>query len=179
MMESIRGCSNMPAFHVSVQVMDEFDDLVSCRRVRQLAEGALEAISAGDQAGASVVIAGDDDVRELNRRHRGLDEYTDVLAFSFRHEGPYYGEDEARERVEVSEFVMPPGQEENLGEVVISYPQTQRQAALSGHSVERELALLVVHGLMHLLGYDDVAPGRRVEMEATQSRVLAQVWRDG
>ena len=79
----------MPVFHVNVQVMDEFDNLVSRPRVRQLAEGALEVLSAGDQASAGVVITGDDDVRELNRRHRGLDEYTDVLAFSFHHEGPY------------------------------------------------------------------------------------------
>ena len=117
---------------VSVRVLEEFDGLVSVPWLRQIAERALSVASAGNEAGLSVVIADDDLVRGLNKQYRGLDENTDVLAFSFAHAGEYYGEGEPQPGPgEESEFALPPGQESSLGEVIISYPQAQRQAAQS------------------------------------------------
>ena len=58
----------------------------------------------------SVVIADDEVVRELNRQHRGLDENTDVLSFSFTHEGEYYGEEERDKSETDIDFVLPPSE---------------------------------------------------------------------
>ena len=88
-----------------------------------VAERALSSESQEAGSRLSVVLAAAGAVRELNRQHRGLDESTDVLSFSFTHHGEYYGEaPRDAEPAGGLEFVLPPGQSEPLGEVVISYP---------------------------------------------------------
>ncbi len=164
------------SFDVSVQAIDEGHDLPPEGWVEGVVALALKAADAPEGSGVSVVFAGDDVVHELNREHRGLDETTDVLAFSFAHEGEYYGEPD--ERVPVDEmpgFMLPPGQVEPLGEVIVSYPQAVRQADAAGHAVREELAALLAHGVLHLLGYDHIEPEDETVMKALESRILADV----
>ena len=163
-------------FDVSVQTIEEGHDLPSQGWIEGVVVLALEAAEASAGSGVSVVFAGDEVVRELNREHRGLDETTDVLAFSFAHEGEYYG-DEA-ERLPVDEmpgFTLPPGQMEPLGEVIVSYPQAVRQADAAGRTVRQELAALLAHGVLHLLGYDHMEPGDEAVMKALEGRILSDV----
>ena len=169
-------------FDVSVQTMEEGHDLPSEGWVEDVVVLALKAAEAPDGSGVSVVFAGDDVVRDLNGEHRGLDETTDVLAFSFAHEGEYYGEPDDRTPVEempgleeMPGFALPPGHSEPLGEVIVSYPQAARQAADSGRTVQGELAALLVHGVLHLLGYDHMEPDDETVMKALETRVLADV----
>ncbi len=75
-------------------------------------------------------------MRTLNRQYRGRDKTTDVLAFSLR-EGAF-------------SHIQP----EVLGDIVIAVPTAARQAAEAGHPLGREIEVLLVHGLLHLLGYD-------------------------
>ncbi len=84
----------------------------------------------------SVLFSGDRTMRTLNRRYRGMDRTTDVLSFALR-EGPFADL-----------------QPEFLGDIVISVPVAERQARERGHSLGREIEFLLVHGLLHLLGYD-------------------------
>ncbi len=168
--------SAQQSFDVSVQTIDEGRDLPPEGWAEEVVALALKAAEAPEGSGVSVVFAGDDVVRELNREHRGLDETTDVLAFSFTHEGEYYGEPD--ERVPVDEmpgFTLPPGQMEPLGEVIVSYPQAVRQADAAGRAVREELAALLVHGVLHLLGYDHLEPDDVAVMKGLESRVLADV----
>jgi probable rRNA maturation factor len=131
-----------------------------------------------DRGAAGIVIADDETVWALNRTHRGLDETTDVLAFSNISEGRYYGDDSLRPFEEDGGFPAPPDQGTEFGEVVISYPQVLRQASEAGHSVEKELATLLAHGLLHLLGYDHEDPEEEAEMAARQEAVLVEVLED-
>ncbi len=167
---------NVSTLDVSVQIQEGFDHLVSEQWLRRIAQDALAVGPAGTEDGASVVIADDEVVRDLNRRHRGLDENTDVLSFSFAHGGGYHGDrppwPEPNEEID---FVLPPGQHACLGEVIISYPQAERQATCSGHSIEMELAILLVHGVLHLLGYGHEDPEEEAVMKRAEARVLAQV----
>ena len=166
----------MSPFQVSVQVLEDFASLVSDRWLRRVAEDTLTVECHDPAARVSVVIADDKVVRELNRRHRGLDENTDVLAFSFIRQGEYHGEGETVSRPgEQIGFVLPPGQKESIGEVVISYPQAQRQARRFGHSVERELAVLLAHGVLHLLGHDHAGPEEEAAMKRIEAQVLGRV----
>jgi probable rRNA maturation factor len=105
----------------------------------------------------SVVITYDEAILELNRQFRDVDAPTDVLAFGSGQEG---------------DFVTAPGEPAYLGDVVISYPRAVAQAEEYGHSVDRELALLAVHGVLHLLGYDHVDEAERMEMWARQNEIL-------
>ena len=177
----MRGSATAPtmgSFDVRVQVLEDFDGLLSEGWLTDVAERALAVGLADSEASLGLVIAGDEVVRELNRTHRGLDESTDVLAFSFAHQGEYYGEvGRANEPEKDVTFVLPPEESVSLGEVIISYPQARRQAVTAGHPLEKELAVLVAHGVLHLLGYDHLDPGEEAAMENLESEVIGQVWR--
>ena len=84
----------------------------------------------------SLLITEDDTVRGLNAQFRGLDEVTDVLSFSSEHAGHWEGESEPPGETGGVDFVLPPGEPLPLGEVIVSYPQAQRQAEERGAPLE-------------------------------------------
>ncbi len=164
-------------FDVTIQAIGQFNGLPPEERLEDTVVRALAAAEAAPGSSVSVVIAGDEVVRELNQKHRGLDETTDVLAFSFAHEGDYYGDPGGRPSSieDMPDFALPPGQKEPLGEVVVSYPQAQRQASAAGRSVHREMAALLAHGALHLMGYDHMEPGEEAAMRALEERIMSGV----
>jgi len=105
----------------------------------------------------AVVVSDDETLQELNQRYRGVDAPTDVLAFPNETRGPFVGVG---------------GQPRYLGDVIISYPRAEEQAHDAGHGVEAELQLLVVHGMLHLLGYADQTEPERTQMWETQEAIL-------
>ena len=167
----------MNDFRIDVQTFDEFANVVSESHVLEAVSAALESESCAPHTHVSVVIADDDVVRELNLLHRGLDENTDVLSFSFTHEGEYYGKEERDARETDIDFVLPPSDDDDtsLGEIIISYPQTCRQADQAGHPAELELAVLLVHGVLHLLGYDHEQPDDETVMKEAVARAMQQL----
>ena len=167
----------MRDFRIDVQIFDEFKNVVSEGHVLEAVSAVLESESCDPHTQVSVVIADDDVVRELNLQHRGLDENTDVLSFSFTHEGEYYGEEDRSARETDIDFVLPPTEsnDASLGEIIISYPQTRRQAERDGHPVDRELTVLLVHGVLHLLGYDHEEPDDEAVMKAATARAMQQL----
>ena len=167
----------MPNPSLSVQVFDEYRDLLSEHWLQAVVERTLSLETDRLSLPVGVVIADDDTVRDLNKRHRGLDENTDVLSFSFDHSGEYYG-DAPKSSDGAVDFVTPPGWSSGLGEVVISYPQARRQALESGRDTTVELAHLLAHGVLHLLGYDHVAPEEEAAMKAREAEVLARTVED-
>jgi probable rRNA maturation factor len=123
----------------------------------------LEAEGIASPAEMGLVITDIKTIQKLNRTYRGENQPTDVLAF---HMSPDTSQ-ESEPR-----FVGPPDGVRHLGEVVISYPQAVRQAQEQGHDVVRELALLIVHGILHLLGYDDELPEEEQQMKARENEIL-------
>ena len=116
-----------------------------------------------------LVITGQEKMRELNLVHLGEDEPTDVLAFPMLAEAGEEDDDTA------SAFVAPPDGLSHLGEVIISCPQAVIQAEERGHSVEKEVATLVVHGILHLLGYDHDEPERQRRMQEREAELLSLI----
>ena len=171
--------SGVPAEAViSVQVYRPFHPKVSTSWLRRVARSVLSLAPgphqvAGSAGPLALVLADDETVRELNRRYRGLDEVTDVLAFSPSHQGHYEGEEEPPPLEAVPFPDVGLGQEP-LGDVVISYPQAERQAAEAGHPVQTELANLVIHGILHLLCHDHSDPEEERLMLARQQEALEQ-----
>lgn len=98
----------------------------------------------------TLVIVGDEEMRQLHHRFLGEDEPTDVLSF--------------------------PGEGESLGEVVLSYDRAGAQAEEHGVPREEEVARLTVHGLLHLAGYDDRSEPERERMWARQEELLERHW---
>jgi probable rRNA maturation factor len=130
-------------------------------------DGLKDALETGarllklpNEAVTVLTLTGDDHLREYNRRYRGLDEPTDVLAFA------------AQEKPSDQRFQAPPGTENWLGDIVISLPRARRQAKEAGHSMNDEVRLLAVHGFLHLLGYDHAQADQEARMRALTNRIL-------
>jgi probable rRNA maturation factor len=102
---------------------------------------------------ATIVLSDDAHLQVLNRQFLGIDAPTDVLSF------PAGDTD-------------PDSDELYLGDVIISLPRAQAQASAGGHPVQDELQLLVVHGVLHLLGYDHADEDEKAKMWAIQAHIL-------
>jgi probable rRNA maturation factor len=146
---------------IDIHVDDEFRTLVDKGRVRKIVRQILKAEEMTPPYEVSLVFTESKRVRQLNRDYRGVDQPTDVLAFYMR---PQKGSD--------SSFANPPDGVAHLGEVIISYPQALAQAREQGHSAQRELALLVIHGVLHLLGYDHEESREAKKMRAREKELL-------
>ena len=128
------------------------------RVAAQLIERAAAAVLAHEstQGDLTIVLSDDDQLQELNRRYLGMDAPTDVLS------------------VPASEM-DPDSRTAYLGDVLISVPRAEAQAAAAGHPLESEVQLLVVHGALHLLGYDHAQTDDRTRMWSVQSAVLESI----
>ena len=171
-----KPCPTSTSHHsVDVHAFEQFQDAVSASHVAQVAGRALDLEAASTPYSLSVVIADDATVRELNAAYRGIDEVTDVLSFAFGNEGEYYGEGEPVFRQDDDAgFVTPDWAGSELGEVIVSYPQTLRQAVRAGHDPHDELDHLVAHGVLHLLGYDHMNDEDEAEMRLKEALILGE-----
>lgn len=128
--------------------------------LKQVLEAGAQLLELPKQSLAVLTLTGDEHLREYNRRYRGLDEPTDVLAFA------------AQEAPSDQRFQAPPGTEHWLGDIVISLPRARQQARAAHHSMNDEVRLLAVHGFLHLLGYDHAEPGEEARMKEMTTKVL-------
>ena len=113
-----------------------------------------------ENAELSITLTDDENIHALNKKYRGIDRPTDVLSFAFR---------------ESDEPEIIGGENEMLGDIIISIERAKIQAADFGHSLLREIIFLEVHGLLHLLGYDHIEEADRIEMETEQDFVMAEL----
>jgi probable rRNA maturation factor len=126
---------------------------------------AVERTGGPEKAQIGLLIVDDEAMREFNLEHRGLDRPTDVLSFPLLEPGE-----------EITQADMDPETGEVvLGDIVISLPTAERQAAEYGHSLTREVAYLAVHGTLHLMGYDHEEGGEGEEMRKLEEAVLESV----
>jgi probable rRNA maturation factor len=114
------------------------------------------------RAEVSVLLTDDAAVHELNFRYRGYDKPTDVLSFAQRDQ-----------RTDAPPPPALPGQPLLLGDVIISVDTAARQAETLGVTLEQELALLTVHGILHLLGYEDETEEGAERMRVREREILA------
>ena len=149
-----------------IRVDKDFQGHVDKTWLRRLVKESLGTHGVTTEVELSLLITDDATVRELNKKYRGKDKTTDVLSFALEADQP---------RDAATGFVMPPGEKVHLGEVILSYPKAAEQAAERNQAVEDEMALLVVHGVLHLLGYDHDRPAREREMRSLEQRVLSAV----
>ncbi len=160
-----------PEREIDVLVSEEFSELVSHTWLLTIATKSLVIAFPDSSPGQlSIVITDDECIKSLNKQYRGLDEITDVLAFSSNFEGHWEGEETYlnNETENPADFIFPPNQKEPLGEVIISYPQIVKQAEEHDHHVLKELAILTVHGILHLAGYDHMESADAIVMTAKE-----------
>jgi len=138
---------------IFVEIAESADLTIHPSLFEDGAQAALAYASPSSEVSLTIVLTGDEQVRELNRQYRGIDETTDVLSFP-------------------ADYTDPDTNLPYLGDVIISCPQAQAQVARGGHTLEEEMQLLVVHGVLHLLGYDHMGADEKERMWAIQSEIL-------
>jgi probable rRNA maturation factor len=124
--------------------------------VRRAAEAAMLDGEAPPSE-ISVVLSDDEHIRELNKHHRGMDKPTNVLSFP------------------AARTKAPAGGPRMLGDIVIAFETVEREAREEGKPIENHLSHLVVHGVLHLLGYDHEDDEEAEMMEARERQILAKL----
>lgn len=142
---------------INLQVSESLSDAQSplLQDLSFLERAGLEVLrqSGAGPADLTIVIGDDSQLHALNRQFLGIDAPTDVLSFPADDTDPDSGE-------------------RYIGDILISYPRAADQAANAGHTVHEELQLLVVHGVLHLLGFDHAWPEEKKRMWEIQAQVL-------
>lgn len=141
---------------IQVEFSQDSQPPIETEIVVQAAEATLRYQSVPQGDSLTVVLAGDEEIQELNRQYRGLDAPTDVLSFQ-------------------AGYLDPEDGSTYLGDIVLSLPQAQAQAQSRGHALTEEIQLLVVHGTLHLLGHDHAEPQEKAHMWTVQAAILAQL----
>ena len=141
---------------IFTQVEPPYEEKVNINLLERAAYTALQHEKSDPESELSIVIDGDEKLRQLNLEFLGIDRPTDVLSFP-------------------SDEFDPDEQAVYIGDIIISYPQAENQAAAAGHPVMNEIQLLVVHGVLHLLGHDHADPLEKSRMWAAQTEILADL----
>jgi len=144
--------------------IEEVDDSISETWLKSIVETVLTAEKARPDSEVSLVITGQQQIHELNRTYLEEDRPTDVLSFPM-----------LPPTSETTGFVTPPDGLTHLGEVIISLPQATIQAAEHNHSIKQEIAILITHGILHLLGYDHDIAKAESDMKARETAILNMI----
>lgn len=147
---------------IVVVVLNETDDDIETERWSELVRRALETEGVAAPAEANVVFVDEATIAELNAEHMGKDGPTDVLSFPIDVEW---------------EGGVHDGDVRLVGDIAICLPVAERQAPTHAGTVDDEVALLLVHGTLHLLGHDHAEPDERAIMWAAERRLLTELWR--
>lgn len=139
----------------SIDIQNDSNYLIDVARLQSASQQVLGQHDVDPDTALSVVFVDNVYIQNLNQQFRGIDAPTDVLSFP-ADEPPVDLDDE------------PP----YIGDLVIAYPYATEQASREGHMLNDSLSLLVVHGTLHLLGYDHDTPENRAEMWAAQDSAL-------
>lgn len=140
---------------IDTHIAARYAEKVKPALLRRTAQAALDQQRVKRAVELTIVITGNAQLRALNRTFRDIDAPTDVLSFA------------------TAETVQPATI--YLGDVIISYPKAKEQAAAGGHSVEAEVQLLVVHGVLHLLGHDHYTGAEKNVMWKAQAAALKKL----
>lgn len=160
---------------MNVFINNEQDIITIPEDINEAIEAAVKAVLEQEKGETgyevSVSFVDDERIRELNEIYRGKDSSTDVLSF------PLY-EDEEIENLEKNLHMEI---EELLGDIVISAQTAKRQSKSYGHSFKREIAYLVVHSMLHLLGYDHMEDDEKALMRSKEKEIIKKIkiFKDG
>ena len=113
----------------------------------------------------SITLTTPENIRKINKEYRNVDNETDVLSF------PIFEKEELDNKILKKEFEH----EDILGDIVISIKRVEEQAKEYGHSFERELSYMVVHGFCHLMGYDHIKEEDKLVMRSKEEKVLTKL----
>lgn len=128
----------------------------------KITEATLKSIGFTKKVEISLVIVGETRIKSLNKKYRKIDKVTDVLSFG----------NEENDNEKKVEFISPPDDIFYLGEIFVCYSQVIKQAKEKNHSVKKEIAVLLIHGILHLMGYNHLGNYEDSEMKVLEMKVF-------
>ncbi|MBU1146086.1 rRNA maturation RNase YbeY [Patescibacteria group bacterium] len=138
---------------IKIEINQQVGKKISERWLNKIVKGTLGAVGVNN-AGVSIAIVGDQEMKKLNKEWRGKNCVTDVLSFDYK-------------------FQVPSSKFQVDGEIIISYPRAARQAKERKASTAEEIKMLLIHGALHLAGYDHEKNLRQArEMEKLQNKMV-------
>jgi probable rRNA maturation factor len=143
----------------AIDIQNEHRYTIDRAVLQSAVETVLKRFNVRSNTSLSVVLTTNEAVQALNRQHRNIDIATDVLSFPAEPLPSEIAEEEAP----------------YLGDLLIAFPYASEQAKKLQHKLEDSFALLVIHGTLHLLGYDHDTPENRAEMWAEQEAILLEL----
>jgi metalloprotein, YbeY family len=150
------------SYETDIELDIPYEDIV-----RQMVVAALDYENCPYEAEVSVTVVDNKEIQKINKIYRNIDKATDVLSF------PMYQYEKAADFDNLDDSAFNPESGELLlGDIVISAEKVTAQAKEYGHSKEREFAFLLVHSMLHLLGYDHMEEEERLVMESKQKEIL-------
>ena len=170
-------------WRVDITVRDGVSSPLSAAATARTAGSALDAAGAPDPASIAVILTDDKELTTLNEQHMGEHGPTDVLSFPLLPPSaypPHPGQHGGTRTVKDTDFVLPPGSRQHLGDIVISVERATEQAQ-SGRggqtgdvhwSLKDELRLLVIHGVLHVCGWDHADADERAAMRSLENELL-------
>ncbi|MBE5992303.1 MAG: rRNA maturation RNase YbeY [Paenibacillaceae bacterium] len=140
--------------------------------INSVIEEAIDYENCPYEAEINVLITDNEDIRQINQEYRNIDSPTDVLSFPMiEYESP---SDFDHLEEESYDSFNPETGELLLGDIVVSVDKVEEQAEKYGHSIDRELAFLIAHSMLHLFGYDHMQDDERIVMEQKQEEILSR-----
>ena len=141
---------------INLQIHDDFKSEVNDSAIQKAANAVISHLKVPTSHIITIVISDDDTIQELNKTFLDIDKSTDVLSFTSNEMDPETGNN-------------------YLGDIIISFPTAQVQALLHDHNIIDEIQLLVIHGFLHLLGYDHSTPEEKNNMWIMQQAILSNI----
>ena len=153
--------------NITVQIASEYKNKISKNFLINIAETARTFGSGGlCLSSIAILLTNDQNLKSLHFRYLKENTVTDVLAF------PYNKIWEQGKLINKSTEIHLDNEDNHLGDIAISYPQAKRQAIMYGHKIQTELATLVAHGTLHLLGFDHIEPPENILMKNKTLMIL-------
>jgi probable rRNA maturation factor len=161
---------------------NKIEQILAAANLDDIVTRTLQAVGVNRPVMLTLLLTDDEGIREMNKQYRQQDKPTDVLSFPLLEQPLVTApadqlwqplEDTDQSQRQQVQFVTPPDTIMNLGDIVMSWPTIERQALEAGHSPAYELLYLLAHGVLHLVGYDDLTEAGYEAMVHIQQMVLA------
>ena len=160
--------------NIEIYIPRIYGSQVSTRNIEQAALLVLDIVIPDISCQLSISLCSSGAIRKVNLEYRGEDKATDVLSFSSEFPGEWQGMELQKENTKIEQFLLPPNQLPTIGEILICFPEAKRGAKKSGSTILKEIALLVIHGILHVLGYDHGNTSDKAHMWKIQKRALSE-----
>ena len=141
---------------INLQIQDDYKSELNNSAILKAANAVISHLKVSTSDIVTIVICNDDMIQDLNKSFLNNDKVTDVLSFTSNEIDPETGNN-------------------YLGDIIISFPTANAQALKHAHSVIDEIQLLIIHGFLHLLGYDHGTPEEKNDMWIMQQTILSNI----